>query len=206
MRSSLFASTPTTLLEPRSGRGPEIRNSPDTARRSASFVRRSELIALTELPLGAECRTPCTEPPLRLLRLPPSSVQAALLDHDVLSHNQPMGCHFSQLGQNAVDVLIGIDEGDHDGQLPSSFDQMRGMDAAPSEKAGYGVVGHGSEGILFAQIFQDFQMQWAMMPGIAFGEVDGDLNGHIACHFTTPSPRQRQPERRPGRARCWPQC
>ena len=105
-------------------------------------------------------------------------VQTALLDHDVLPYDQPMGGHLAQLGQDAVDVLVGVDERNHDGQFASSFDQMGGMDFASSKKAGYGVEGDGSEDIFFAQIFQDFEMQRAMMPGVAFGEIDGDLNGH----------------------------
>ena len=121
--------------------------------------------------------------------------------------------HLSQLGQNAVDVLVGIDERNHDGQLASGFDEVGGMDFAASEKAGNGMEGDGSEDILFAQIFQDLQMQRTMMPGVAFGEIDGDLNGHnlerhhnAGCHFTTRGRVRRQPGRRRGRARCWPRC
>src|SRR4029077_6547461 len=55
---------------------------------------------------------------------------------------------------------------------------MGGMDFATPEKASHGVEGDGSEHIFFAQIFQNFQMQRTMMPGVAFGEIDGDLNGH----------------------------
>src|ERR1019366_499439 len=91
-----------------------------------------------------------------------ASVQAALLDDDIFPHDQAVGSHFAQLGENAVDVLVGIDEGDHDGQLTSGFDEVRGMDAAASEEAGYGVEGDGSKDIFFAQIFQDFEMQRAM--------------------------------------------
>ena len=96
----------------------------------------------------------------------------------------------------------------YDGQLASGFDEVGSVDFATSEEAGYGVEGDGSEDIFFAQIFQDFKMKRAMMPGIAFGEIDGDLNGHsgTGCHSTTPSPRQRQPERRRGRVRCWQRC
>jgi len=72
--------------------------------------------------------------------------------------------HFSQLGQNAVDVLVGVDERDHDGQFASRFDEVGGMDFAASEKAGYGVEGDGSENIFLTQIFQNFQMQRTMMP------------------------------------------
>src|ERR1700688_605922 len=118
-----------------------------------------------------------------------ASVQTALLDHHVLPHNQPMRGHLSQLGQNAVDVLVGVDERNHDGQFASGFDEMGGMDFASSEEAGYGVEGDGPEDIFLAQIFQNLQMQRTMMPGVAFGEIDGDLNGHkleprdnASCH------------------------
>ena len=66
--------------------------------------------------------------------------------------------HLSQLRENAVDVLVGIDEGDHDGQFASGFDEVRGVDAASSEKAGDGVKGDGSEDIFFAQVFQDLHV------------------------------------------------
>ena len=57
----------------------------------------------------------------------------ALLDHHILPHNPPIRGHFSQLGQNAVDVLVGIDERDRDGQFASGFDEVGGMDRAASE-------------------------------------------------------------------------
>jgi hypothetical protein len=81
-------------------------------------------------------------------------------------------------------VLVGVDERDHDGQLASGFYEMGGLDFASSEKAGYGMEDDGSEHIFLAQIFQDFQMQGTMMPGVALGEIDGDLNGHRLelCH------------------------
>jgi hypothetical protein len=56
-------------------------------------------------------------------------------------------------------------------------------------------------------------MQGTMMPGVALGEIDGDLNGrrlelcHSAdCDFTTLGQAPRHPGRRPGRARCWLRC
>jgi hypothetical protein len=55
---------------------------------------------------------------------------------------------------------------------------VRGADFATSEEAGYGVESYGSEDIFVAQVFQNFEMQWAVTPGVAFGEVDGDLDGH----------------------------
>src|SRR5208282_2268869 len=60
MRSRVSGSLPTTLLWPESDGEPEARNSSDTARRIVSLarrcgVRRSEVIALTELLL---CQVP----------------------------------------------------------------------------------------------------------------------------------------------------
>src|SRR6202140_5988668 len=86
-----------------------------------------------------------------------ASVQTALLDHHVLPHNLPMRGHLAQLGQNAVDVLVGVDERNHDGQFASGFDKMGGVDFAASEESGHGVGGDGSEEIFFAQIFQNLQ-------------------------------------------------
>ena len=51
------------------------------------------------------------------------------------------------------------------------------MDFAASEEAGHGVEGDGSEDVFFAQVFQDFEMERTMMPGIAFGQIDRNLEG-----------------------------
>jgi hypothetical protein len=59
-----------------------------------------------------------------------------LLDHHVLAHDQAVRRHLAQLGQNAVDVLVHVDERDHDRQLASGFDQVGGVDFAASEEAG----------------------------------------------------------------------
>src|ERR1700687_3163378 len=66
-------------------------------------------------------------------------VQAALLDDHVLPNDEPVGGHLAQLRQNAVDVLVGIDEGDHDGQLASRFHEGRGVCTAAAEDVGAGV-------------------------------------------------------------------
>lgn len=137
-----------------------------------------------------------------------TSVQTALLDDDIFPNNQPVGGHFSQLGENAADVFVGVNERDDDRQLASGFYKVRGANFAASEEAGYGVEGYGSEDIFFAQVFQDFEMQRTMMQGIALGEIDGDLNGHnyTGCHFTARGQVLLPRGRRLSRARCWPQC
>src|SRR4029077_2038247 len=70
-----------------------------------------------------------------------ASIQTGLLDHHVLPDNQAVGSHVAQIRQNAVDVLVGVDERNHDGQFASGFDQMGGVDFAASEEAGFGVEG-----------------------------------------------------------------
>jgi hypothetical protein len=45
-------------------------------------------------------------------------VEAALLDGDILSNNQPVSGHFAQLGQHPIHVLIGIYEGNNTGSCP----------------------------------------------------------------------------------------
>lgn len=92
-----------------------------------------------------------------------------MFDDYILAHDEPVGSHFAEPGQDAVDMLIGINEGDHYGKLASGFDEVGGVDFAASEESGYGVEGDSSEDVFLAQVFQDFQMQGAMMPGIAFG-------------------------------------
>ena len=113
-----------------------------------------------------------------------ASVKAALLDHDVLAHDEPVSRHFFQLWKNSVDVVVGINERDYDRQLAASFDEVRSVDFAASEETGYGMEYDGTKNIFFAQVFQNFEMQRTMMPGIALGYVDSDLNGHDAPSTT----------------------
>ena len=52
------------------------------------------------------------------------SIDAALLDHYIFTDDETMSGHLSQLGKNASDVLVGIDEGNHNRQVPSCLDKM----------------------------------------------------------------------------------
>ena len=75
-------------------------------------------------------------------------------------------------------MLIGVDERDYDRQFAAGFDQVRSVNFAASQKTGYGMEHDGAKDIFLAQVFQDFEMQRMMVPGIAFGQIDGDLDGH----------------------------
>jgi hypothetical protein len=55
---------------------------------------------------------------------------------------------------------------------------MCGVNVIAAEESGNGVEGNRAEHIFFAQIFQNFEMKRAMMPGVAFGQIESDLNGH----------------------------
>jgi len=62
-----------------------------------------------------ECPFVRTEVYLGIIRLClwtglPVLFEAALLNHDILSHDQPMRGHLAQLGQSAIDMLVGINE------------------------------------------------------------------------------------------------
>jgi hypothetical protein len=61
------------------------------------------------------------------------------------------------------------------------------VDFAASEEAGHGLEGDGSEDVFFVQVFQDFEMERTMMPGIAFGQIDGDLNRHTLQRHPMPA-------------------
>src|SRR5664279_1559384 len=136
----------------------------------------------------------------------PTSVEAALLDHHIFADDEAMCCHLSQLGKNARDVLVGIDKGNHDRQVASCLNQMGGMDATSALETRDRVEGDGAGNVFRAQILQHFQVQRAMMPGIALREIHGYLYSHRRCHFTTPARLLRPPRLPPGRARYWPQC
>src|SRR5664279_322498 len=114
------------------------------------------------------------------------SIEAALLDHNIFTDDETMSGHLSQLGKNASDVLVGIDEGNHNRQVPSCLDKMGGLDAASPLEPRDRVEGHGAGNVFLTQILQHFQMQRTVMPGIALREIHGYLYSHRSCHFTTP--------------------
>src|SRR5664279_1268784 len=134
------------------------------------------------------------------------SIEATLLDHNIFTDDEAMSGHLPQLGKNASDVLVGIDEGNHNWQVPSCLDKMGGLDAASALETRHRVEGHGAGNVFRAQILQHFQVQRTVMPGIALREIHGYLYSHRRCHFTPPARLLRPPRLPPGRARCWPQC
>jgi len=93
-----------------------------------------------------------------------ASIQAALLDNYILTHDEPVSGHLAQPGQNATYVLVSIHKTDDDRQLASSFNQVSGMDSASSKKTGNGMERHGAGHTLVAQVFEQLQVQRTMMP------------------------------------------
>src|ERR1035438_774703 len=112
------------------------------------------------------------------------SIEAALLDHYIFTDDETMSGHLSQLGKNASDVLVGIDEGNHNRQVPSCLDPMGGLDAASALETRHRVEGHGAGNVFLTQILQHFQVQRTMLPGIALREIHGYLYSHRRCHST----------------------
>ena len=90
-----------------------------------------------------------------------ASIQTALLNHNILADDQPMGRHLPQFRQSSIHMLVGIDKRDYDGQLASGFDEMRGVDFAAPKKTGHRVEGDRSKNIFFTQVLQDRKMQRA---------------------------------------------
>src|ERR1035441_8821118 len=134
------------------------------------------------------------------------SIEAALLDHNIFTDDETMSGHLSQLGKNASDVLVGIDEGNHNRQVPSCLDKMGCLDAAAALETRHRVEGHGAGNVFLTQILQHFQVQRTMMPGVALGKIHVSLNSNGRCFFTPPARLLPPPRLPPGRARCWPQC
>src|ERR1039458_5798611 len=99
------------------------------------------------------------------------SVEAALLDHNVFADDETMGGHFSQLGKNTRDVLVGIDKGNDNRQIASCLNQMGGLDAASALETRDRVEGYGAGNVFLTQILQHFQAQRTVMPGIALREL-----------------------------------
>jgi hypothetical protein len=105
-------------------------------------------------------------------------VQTPLLQYYILADDEAVGRHFLEFRHHAADVLVSIDEADHDRQFPSRFHEMRRVDRTTPEETSHRVEGDRAENALRAQIPQDFQVQRPVVPGIALGEIHGDLNGH----------------------------
>src|ERR1035437_9500773 len=134
------------------------------------------------------------------------SVEAALLDHNVLADDETMRRHLSQLGKNAREVLVGIDKGNHNRQIASCLNQMGGLDAASALETRDRVEDYGAGNVFLTQILEHFQVQRTVMPGIALREIHGYLHSHRSCHFTTPARLPRPRRLHPGKAHYWPQC
>src|SRR5271157_43234 len=134
------------------------------------------------------------------------SIQAALLDHDVLADDQAMRGHLSQLGQHTADVLIGVNEGDDNWQLAARLHKMGCAQLTSALKACDRVEGHRPRNILLTQIPQHLQVQRMVMPGIALRKIHRYLYGHGSYDFTTSAQWRRQPGPRPGRVRYSQQC
>src|SRR5690349_17132170 len=69
------------------------------------------------------------------------SAQAPLLQHHVFAHDQAMRGHFFQSGQDASDVLIGINKDNDHRELAASINEVAGLDSLTSQKSGNGVKG-----------------------------------------------------------------
>src|SRR5438067_7114371 len=75
-------------------------------------------------------------------------VQAALLDDHILAHDEAVRSHLAQLGKNALHVLIGIHEDDHQRQPAAGIHQTGGLDPTAASEAGDGMK-HGGAGDVF---------------------------------------------------------
>jgi hypothetical protein len=72
--------------------------------------------------------------------------------------------HFAQFRQDATHVLIGVHESHYDRKFAAGFYEMSCANSAAAVEAGYGVQHHSSGDVLFAQIFENFQVQRAAVP------------------------------------------
>src|SRR5581483_5209142 len=97
-----------------------------------------------------------------------------------------------QTRQHAIDVLIAVNERDHDREFTSRLDETRRMDTMPSGETRDRVQGSRTGDVFRAQVIKDRQMQRAVLPLVGFVEVNRNLYCHLAAHFTAPSPELRR--------------
>src|SRR5215467_1964382 len=127
-----------------------------------------------------------------------TSVEASLLDHDIFADDEAVRSHLLKPRHHAADMLVGIDKAHNYREIATSFHEVCRVDCAAAEKSCYHMEGYCAEHVFLAQKLQNFQMQRAMAPGIAFGEIHGDLHGHGSSHSTILAPAQRRQARRRG--------
>jgi len=87
-----------------------------------------------------------------------------LFDHDIFAHDKPVGGHFTELWQDAIYMFVGIYEAHDNRELATGFDQMRGMHLAAAKKSRNGMKRDCSGDTLTSQVFEQFQVQRAVMP------------------------------------------
>src|SRR2546425_10341249 len=114
-----------------------------------------------------------------------------------------MGGHLTQLRQNAIYVLISINESDDNRKVTASLNQMSCTRLASAKESSNGMKHHCSRYTLFAQVLENFQVQGTVMPRITFCEVHCHLYGHEDCHSTTTVPALHLPARRQDKESCW---
>src|SRR5437870_4265121 len=115
-----------------------------------------------------------------------------------------MGDHLTQLRQNAIYVLISINESDDNRKVTASpLNEMSCTHLASAKESSNGMKHHCSRYTLFAQVLENFQVQGTVMPRITICEVHCYLYGHKDCHSTTTVPALHLPARRQDKESCW---
>src|ERR1700733_417906 len=121
------------------------------------------------------------------------SVEVSLFQKDVFTHDQTVGSHFLQRGQDAVYVLIRIHEDDDHRKLSPSVYKVTGLHSVSAKKPSHGMNRGGGVHVLFSQIVENLHVQWPMMPLVGFVKIHGDLDCHPVWHFTAPAPKPCRP-------------
>ena len=92
------------------------------------------------------------------------SIQAALLDHHILAHDEPVSGHLTELWQDAIHMFVGIYEAYDNWKLATGFDQMCGVHVTPPKKSRNRMKRNRARNTLASQIFEQFQMKRTVAP------------------------------------------
>src|SRR5450755_4008952 len=99
-------------------------------------------------------------------------------------------------------MLVGVYENNDQWKFAPGIHKMARLHSLAPQKSTHRVHCGCGKNVLVAQIVEDLHVQWTILPLVAFGEIDRNLNCHRVWHFTALSLAPCLQLRRPGTTHC----